>query len=86
MKRAFAVMAAVMALSACSASVGMATPEVQTVPSVEKLDMPNGAPAINVFCSHGFRVWQSWSQGDGERSGGPRSLTLTSQPDSSCAR
>lgn len=85
MSRVIVVMAAVLALSACGASTGMATPEGPVGPPTEKLDMPNSAPAINVFCSHGFRVWQSWSQYSGGY-GEPRSLALTSQPDASCLK
>jgi ABC-type glycerol-3-phosphate transport system substrate-binding protein len=85
MKRGIVVLAAVLALSACGASTGMATSEAPAGPSTEKLDMPNGAFAVQSFCSHGFRVWQSWHDG-GTVYGGNSSVALTSQPDASCLK
>lgn len=78
---AAAVVAFVALLAACAAATPAASP---SSPAAEYTDMPNGGFAMQTFCSHGFRIWQSWHDG-GASYGGNSSVALTSQPDPSCA-
>lgn len=51
----------------------------------EKLDQPFEFPAVNVFCSHGFRVFQTYvAKGTSSNSG--TAVSITAQPDVMCPK